>query len=225
MAKKAIVLLSGGLDSSTCLAYAKHNSYDCYALSFDYGQRSIAELNAATTLAKDYNVIEHKVMNLTSLGGFGGSAITDHNMPLETNKHIDNIPTSYVPARNTVFIAIALSFAEAVGAEKIFIGVNKDDHNNYPDCRPEFIEKFQQLANIANRTGVEGSPIEIATPLLQLDKVAIISLGISLGIDYANTVTCYQASPSGAACGKCLSCVTRRNSFRKANIPDPTRYV
>ena len=224
MQKKAIVLLSGGLDSATCLAIAKQQGFDIYALSFNYGQRSQVELNAAARIAKISNVKEHKIINLTDLGSFGGSAITDHNIELKTKDHDDKIPTSYVPARNTVFLSIALSWAEALDAGSIYIGVHDDDRACYPDCRPEYIEKFQQMANVANKRGVQGNPIKITAPLLKMQKSQIIAIGTELGIDYSNTITCYQADNDGRACGICLSCSTRKQSFIDANVPDPTKY-
>ena len=224
MNKKTIVLLSGGMDSATCLAIAKSKNYECYILSFDYGQRSISELNAAKRIAKSFEVSEHRIINMRDIGNFGGSAITDHDIPLKIDNHTNEIPSSYVPARNTVFLSIALSWAEAVMADNIFIGIHNDDRSCYPDCRPEYIKKYQEMANIANRRGVEGNPIVICTPLLNLTKSEIIITGSKLGVNYADTVTCYQADENGFACGNCLSCYTRKEGFRLARIPDPTRY-
>lgn len=225
MKDRAVVLLSGGLDSTTCLAIAKDKNLECYCLSFDYGQRSIAELNAAAKIAITYKSPDHRIINLTDVGKFGGSALTDHSINLKTDNHDNKIPSSYVPARNTIFLATAMGWAEALGAKYIYIGVNKDDYDNYPDCRKEFIDKFQELANIASKQGLEQTPVTIEAPLLNLTKEDIIAEGTALGIDYSQTVTCYQATDEGLACGKCLSCTIRKNSFRKAQVADPTRYV
>ncbi|MEE3002949.1 MAG: 7-cyano-7-deazaguanine synthase QueC [Pseudomonadota bacterium] len=222
--KKAIVLLSGGLDSATCLALATNKNLSCYALSFDYGQRSKVELNSATKIANNHNVVVHKIVNLQDLGSFGGSTITDHSLSMQISDHKPQIASSYVPARNTVFLAIALSWAEAIDADYIYIGVHNDDRSCYPDCRPEYIEKFQYMANVANKKGVEGKPIKIEAPLLNKSKAEIITLGTKLGLDYSKTVTCYQADEEGRACGKCLSCCTRKSGFAMAGIPDPTIY-
>ena len=192
MSRKAVILLSGGIDSSTCLALAKQAGFACYALSFDYGQRSIVELHAAKKIAQHMGIESHRVIDMRDIGRFGGSAITDHDTPLKEDQHGDDIPSSYVPARNTMFLSIALSWAEAIEAESIFIGVHKDDHTNYPDCRPIFIETYQALANVANRMGVEGNPIQIAAPLLHRSKAAIIQQGSALNVPYELTVTCYQ---------------------------------
>ena len=225
MKDKAVVLLSGGLDSTTCLAMAKEKNLDCYCLSFDYGQRSIAELNAAAKVAIAYNSQDHRIINLTDVGKFGGSALTDHSMQLKTDNHGNNIPSSYVPARNTIFLSIAMGWAEAIDAKYIYIGVNKDDYDNYPDCRQEFIDKFQDLARVASKQGLEHNPVTIVAPLLKLTKEGIIAAGTALDVDYSQTVTCYQATDEGLACGKCLSCTIRKASFRKAQVADPTRYV
>lgn len=225
MKQKAIVLLSGGLDSTTCLAMAKDKNLDCYCLSFNYGQRSRAELNAATKIASNYNASEHRTVNLTDIGKFGGSALTDHSIELQTSNHDSSVPSSYVPARNTIFLSIAMSWAEAIGAEYIYIGVNKDDYDNYPDCRQEFIDKFQDLADIATKQGLEQKPITVVAPLLKLTKEDIITAGTKLNVDYSKTVTCYDANAEGLACGVCLSCTIRKASFNKAGVTDPTRYV
>lgn len=222
--KKAIILLSGGIDSTTCLAIAKHEGYTPYALSFDYGQRSQIELTAAKKIAVALGAMEHRVVNLTDLGKFGGSAITDHSQTLKTTGHDHHIPTSYVPGRNTVFLSIALSWAEALDADAIFIGVHADDTMCYPDCRPAYIDRYQHMANIANKRGVEGHPIQIKTPILHMKKSAIITWGTQLGVDYRDTITCYQADSEGRACGQCLSCSTRRDSFMDAGVTDPTSY-
>lgn len=224
MMKKAVILLSGGIDSTTCLALAKKDKFQCYALSFNYGQKSQAEIFAAKKIAKNNQVIKHKIVNLQDLGSFGGSAITDNNIELKTSNHSDDIPSSYVPGRNTVFLSIALSWAEAISAEAIYIGAHKDDYDNYPDCRAEFIESFQNMANLSNRKAIEGKPITIMSPLINLKKSAIISMGTKLGVDYTDTVTCYQITEDNVACGKCLSCTTRKESFANAGIIDPANY-
>lgn len=218
---RAVVLLSGGLDSATCLAIAQQ-TYDCYALSFAYGQRHNSELAAASRLAIALNAKEHRIINI-DLGGIGGSALTDASIavPEEASQ---GIPVTYVPARNTVFLAFALGFAEVVGADAIVIGVNAVDYSGYPDCRPEYIAAFQQLANLATKAGVEGHPLNIETPLLHLSKAAIIQQGTQLGVDYALTVSCYQADLDGKACGKCDSCRLRKEGFLAAGLADPTRY-
>lgn len=222
--KKAVILLSGGLDSTTCLAIAKSQGFDCYALSFDYGQRHSAELNAAKLIALAWGV-EHKIFRL-DMGQFGGSALTDTkiNVP-DYNQKKSDIPVTYVPARNTIFLSIALAWAEVLGAKAIFIGVSAIDYSNYPDCRPEYIHAFQNLANFATKLGVEEAGISIQTPLIQLSKAETIQLGASLGVDYAMTVSCYKLSDAGQACGQCDSCGLRIKGFKDANIDDPTRYL
>lgn len=220
--KKAVVLLSGGLDSATALAMASADGYDCYALSFDYGQRHKFELQAAKKVASQFNVFEHKIIHL-SLDDIGGSALTDKSIDVPQSP-TQGIPVTYVPARNTVFLSLALGWAEVLGAEAIYIGVNAVDYSGYPDCRPEYIEAFQNMAALATRAGVEGKPVKIKTPLINLSKAEIIQAGSKLGVDYALTVSCYAADDSGAACGKCDSCRLRKAGFEAANIPDPTRY-
>ncbi len=220
--KKAIVLLSGGLDSSTVLAIAKGQGYDCYALSFDYGQRSLAELNAATAVARQMAVREHKIIRL-SLEDIGGSALTDHSIEVPESLEA-GIPVTYVPARNTVFLALALGWAEVVNAQAIFIGVNAVDYSGYPDCRPAFIAAFQALANVATKVGVSGGSITIETPLMALTKSEIINQGVAHGVDYALTVSCYQADDEGRACGVCDSCRLRAQGFADAGVEDVTRY-
>ena len=220
--KKAVILVSGGLDSATVLAYAKEQGYECYALSFDYGQRHNSELTAASQLAKEYDVIEHKIMPL-GMGELGGSALTDSNIDVPTEES-EGIPITYVPARNTVFLSIALGWAEVIGALDIFIGVNAVDYSGYPDCRPEFIEAFEKLANLATKVGVEEGGIKIHTPLINITKAEIIELGSSLGVDYSKTVSCYQADSNGKACGVCESCSLRKQGFKEASIKDPTHY-
>ncbi len=222
MSKKAVVLVSGGLDSATVLAIAKEQGYECYALSFDYGQRHNSELEAASQLAKILNVSEHKTIKL-GMGEFGGSALTDENISVPTEKAA-GIPVTYVPARNTVFLSIALGWAEVLDAWDIFIGVNAVDYSGYPDCRPEFINAFEKLANLATKAGVEEGRFKIHTPLINLSKAQIIIKGEALKLDYSATVSCYQANAKGEACGECESCRLRKQGFEKAKIPDSTRY-
>jgi len=221
MDKKAVVLLSGGLDSTTTLALAQTQGYDCYCLSFDYGQRHRAELQAADTIARAFQV-PHKVIHL-GLGDIGGSALTDTSIAVPDHSS-DGIPVTYVPARNTVFLALALGWAEVLGAMDIFIGVNAVDYSGYPDCRPAFIHAFTQLANVATKRGVEGQTFSIQTPLIDWSKSEIIKTGLRLGIDYGLTVSCYAADASGRACGRCESCRFRRQGFLDAGIDDPTHY-
>jgi 7-cyano-7-deazaguanine synthase len=223
-AKKAIVLVSGGLDSATVLAAARRRGFACYAISFDYGQRHRAELVAADRVAEALGAEEHRVVPI-DLSAFGGSALTDDTIAVpESGVVPDEIPVTYVPARNTVFLSLALAWAEVLGATDLFIGVNAVDYSGYPDCRPEFIDAFQRLANLATKAGVEGESFSVHTPLIDLTKADIIRLGVELGVDYSLTVSCYQADPSGAACGKCDSCRLRRQGFENAGVPDPTRY-
>ncbi len=219
---KAVVLVSGGLDSTTVLAMARQQGYDCYTLSFDYGQRHRAELYAAERTARQLGAIEHKVVKL-DLRSIGGSALTDDAIAVP-EEETGGIPVTYVPARNTVFLSIALGWAEVLGAHDIFIGVNAVDYSGYPDCRPAFIEAFEVLANLATKVGVEGQKLRIRTPLIDLSKGDIIKLGGDLEVDYGLTVSCYQADDDGRACGKCDSCRLRRQGFVAAGIPDPTRY-
>ncbi|MEM7284663.1 MAG: 7-cyano-7-deazaguanine synthase QueC [Pseudomonadota bacterium] len=220
--KKAIVLLSGGLDSATVLAMAKAQGFACYALSFDYGQRHTAELNAARVVAKKLEAVEHRAMGI-DFAGIGGSALTDMDLEVP-EEETEGIPITYVPARNTVFLSLALGWAEVIGAQHLFIGVNAVDYSGYPDCRPEFIKSFEATANLATKLGVEGTPFSIDTPLIHLTKAEIIQAGVALGVDYGLTVSCYQASDSGEACGRCDSCRLRAKGFADAGIPDPTRY-
>ncbi len=222
MNKKAVVLVSGGLDSATCLAMAKAEGFECYALSFDYGQRHSAELQAAQIVSENFGSVEHKVVNL-DLRNIGGSALTDDSIDVPTSPSA-GIPVTYVPARNTVFLSIALGWAEVVGAYDIFIGVNAVDYSGYPDCRPEFIEAFEKTANLATKAGVEGSKFKIRTPLIDLSKAQIIQLGMANGVDYHLTVSCYEADGEGRACGQCDSCRLRAEGFRNAGISDPTKY-
>ena len=222
--RKAIVLVSGGLDSATVLAAARRQGFSCYAISFDYGQRHRAELEAAARVSRSLGALEHRVVPI-DLSAFGGSALTDESIAVpESGVVPDEIPVTYVPARNTVFLSLALAWAEVLGASDLFIGVNAVDYSGYPDCRPEFIEAFQQLANLATKAGVEGEAFTVHTPLIDLSKADIIRMGVELGVDYGQTVSCYQAAAGGAACGKCDSCRLRQEGFEAAGVPDPTRY-
>lgn len=222
MTKKAIILLSGGLDSITALALARSRGYLCYALSFDYGQKHNAELNAAKRIVEEYSVEEHKILSL-GLNFIGGSALTDENISVPETPQ-EGIPVTYVPARNTIFLAFALGWAEVLESHDIFIGVNAVDYSGYPDCRPEFINAFQKMANLATKEGVEGQEITIHAPLIDLSKAQIIQKGIELGVDYSQTVSCYSADREGRACGKCEACRLRSEGFAEAGISDPTYY-
>ncbi len=221
-APKAVVLLSGGLDSATVLALARAAGRNCYALSFDYGQRHRAELDAAARVAAELGAVEHRVVSI-GLGGFGGSALTDATIPVPESG-TTGIPVTYVPARNTVFLALALGWAEVLGAREIHIGVNAIDYSGYPDCRPEFIEAFEHVANLATKAGVEGERFRIVAPLIELSKAGIIQAGLAHGVDFSWTVSCYQADADGRACGVCDSCRLRREGFTQAGVLDPTRY-
>lgn len=223
--KIAIILLSGGLDSTTCLAYAKAQGFTCHTLSFNYGQRHAAELEAAKKIAKHYDA-PHHIFDLP-IAQFGGSALTDTTLDVphyDEHQH-DEIPITYVPARNTIFLSIALALAETLNANDIFIGVSAIDYSNYPDCRPEYIQAFQAMANLATKAGVENATLTIHTPLIHLSKAETIQLGHELGVDYAMTVSCYQLDSEGQACGKCDSCTLRKNGFVKAAVKDPTHYT
>ena len=222
MSQKAIILVSGGLDSSTVLAIALEQGFECYTLSFDYGQRHRSELEAAKRISQTMEVAEHKIVQL-DLGSIGGSALTDIDIDIPETQ-TSGIPVTYVPARNTVFLSIALGWAEVLGANKIFLGVNAVDYSGYPDCRPEFISSFELMANLATKAGVEGHKISIEAPLIDMSKSDIIETGMSLGVDYSQTVSCYQATLEGLACGKCDSCRLRAEGFKYAEISDPTRY-
>lgn len=220
--KKAVVLLSGGLDSTTALAMAKANGMDCYAISFNYGQRCGAELKAAESVAKSMGVIEHQVVNI-DMGQIGGSALTDDSIAVPEDE-LEGIPITYVPARNTVFLSFALGWAEVLGAQEIYIGVSAVDYSGYPDCRPEFIDAFERMANLATKSAAEGAPIKIQTPLMHLSKAETVQAGVKLGVDYRLTVSCYQADDEGKACGKCDSCRLRIKGFEDAGLVDPTLY-
>ncbi len=220
--KKAVILLSGGLDSVTALAMAREQGFSCYALSLDYGQRHDAELDAARRLAGRMAVVEHKVVRI-SLDVIGGSALTDDSIAVP-DAPVDGIPVTYVPARNTVFLSLALGWAEVLGAWDIFIGVNAVDYSGYPDCRPEYIEAFERLAQLATRGGVEGGRFSVHAPLIHMSKAEIIREGTRLGVPYADTVSCYSADGEGRACGRCDACRLRAAGFREAGIDDPTRY-
>ncbi|HEX7116713.1 MAG TPA: 7-cyano-7-deazaguanine synthase QueC [Steroidobacter sp.] len=220
---RAVVLLSGGLDSATTLAIARAQGFDCYALSVDYGQRHHAELQAATRVAASLGVVEHRTVRV-DLGGIGGSALTDPSIAVPESPQI-GIPVTYVPARNTIMLAVALGWAEVLQAPHIYIGVNAVDYSGYPDCRPAFVSAFERVANLATKAAVEGVlSFSIATPLIDLTKAQIIRRGIELGVDYSLTVSCYQADEEGRACGRCDSCRLRRAGFEAAGVPDPTRY-
>lgn len=220
--KKAVVLVSGGLDSTTVLAIARSQGYACYTISFDYGQRHRSELLAAERTASSLGSVEHKVIKL-DLRSIGGSALTDDAISVP-EEETTGIPVTYVPARNTVFLSIALGWAEVLGADDIFIGVNAVDFSGYPDCRPDYIAAYEVMANLATRAGAEGNRLKIRTPLIDLSKADIIKQGIALGVDYSLTVSCYQASDQGEACGKCDSCRLRSAGFAQAGVADPTLY-
>jgi 7-cyano-7-deazaguanine synthase len=222
---KAVVLLSGGLDSATVLAIARRDGFTPHTISFDYGQRHRVELSAAKKLAAAFGA-EHSMMSF-DLRQFGGSALTGNiDVPKDRpeSQMSNGIPVTYVPARNTIFLSFALGLAEVIGSTDIFVGVNALDYSGYPDCRPEFIDSFQQLANIATKAGVEGRRVRIHAPLIQMTKAQIIAAGSALGVDYSLTSSCYDPSPDGSACGRCDSCQLRRKGFAEAGIPDPTRY-
>ena len=226
--KKAVVLLSGGLDSTTALAMAKDQGFDCYAVSFDYGQRHYSELAAAKRVAAAMGVVEHKVLTV-GLGDIGGSALTDDEITVPDYEAAEIegselIPQTYVPGRNTIFLSLAMAWAETLGAHDLFIGANVVDYSNYPDCRPEYLQAFETMANLATRSGVEGKSLRIHAPLLYLTKAEIIAEGVRLGVDYGITVSCYQADEKGVACGTCDSCTFRHKGFVEAGMADPTPY-
>lgn len=220
---RAVVLLSGGLDSATCLAIARDMGLETYALSVAYGQRHAAELAASRRVAHALGACEHRVASV-SLGEFGGSALTDPAIAVPEDAAPGGIPVTYVPARNTVMLSMALAWAEVLGARHIFVGVNAVDYSGYPDCRPAFIQAFETMANLATKAGVEGHPTTIHAPLIDLSKADIIRRGVALGVDYGLTVSCYQADDDGRACGRCDACRLRREGFAAAGIADPTRY-
>jgi len=220
--KRAVVLVSGGLDSATTLAMARAEGLACYALSFDYGQRHRSELQAAANVARSLGAVEHKVLTL-DLRAIGGSALTDDSIDVPETME-EGIPVTYVPARNTVFLSLALGWAEVLEARDIFIGANAVDYSGYPDCRPEFIQAFENLANLATKAGVEGDHFRIRAPLVQMSKAEIIQAGSRLGVDFALTLSCYQADAQGRACGVCDSCRLRAAGFAAAGVPDPTPY-
>ena len=222
MASKAVVLLSGGLDSATVLAIARHEGYETYALSVSYGQRHVAELNAAVRVAARLGAKAHQQMQV-NLDAVGGSALTDRSIAVPEAPS-SGIPITYVPARNTLFLSLALGWAEVLGAQDLFIGVNAVDYSGYPDCRPEFVRAFEALANLATKAGVEGTRFRVHTPLIDLSKADIVRRGLALGVDFAETVSCYQADAEGRACGRCDSCRLRRDGFAAAGVADPTRY-
>jgi 7-cyano-7-deazaguanine synthase len=220
-----VILLSGGLDSATCLAIAKSQGFAPYCLSFDYGQRHNAELKAAARVAKSLGAVEHRIIKI-DLAVFGGSALTDASIEVPTDGQTgeNEIPVTYVPARNTILLSYALAWAEVLKGDDIFIGVNAVDYSGYPDCRPDYIAAYQEMARLATRTGVEGSPLTIHTPLISLSKAQIVETGLKLGVDYSQTVTCYKADDDGRACGVCDACRLRAAGFADAGVADPTRY-
>jgi 7-cyano-7-deazaguanine synthase len=223
---KAVCLLSGGLDSSTCLGVARRDGFECYALSFDYGQRHKIELQAAASVAWHFGVREHKIVQI-DLRAFGGSALTaDIAVPKDSlEQGTQGIPITYVPARNTIFLSYAMAWAEVLECSDVFIGVNAIDYSGYPDCRPEFIAAFEKMANLATKAGVEGrTRLQIHTPLKQLDKAGIVTLGAAVGVDFALTHSCYDPDPSGRSCGHCDSCLLRQKGFREAGLVDPLEY-
>lgn len=221
---RAVVLLSGGLDSATTLAMARKEGFDCYTMAVHYGQKHRVELDASRSLSSAMGAHEHREIDVSAIGAFGGSALTDSGMAVPETRS-EGIPATYVPARNTLFLSIALGWAEVLDARAIFIGVNAVDYSGYPDCRPAFIEAFRALAKLATKAGVEGHPTDVRAPLIDMSKADIIRAGIALGVDYARTVSCYQPDSDGRACGRCDACYLRRQGFEEAGIPDPTRYI
>lgn len=224
--KKAVILLSGGLDSATVLAMAKNQGFDCYAISFDYSQKHIAELKAAKKIANYFNVVEHKIFTI-DLSQFGGSALTDNNLevPISGITIINEIPITYVPARNTIMLSIALGWAEVLGCNDIFYGANSVDYSGYPDCRPKYVKSFETMANLATKSGIEGNKIIIHTPIIDLTKAQIIAKGLELDVDYSLTTSCYKADEFGRACGVCDSCRIRKQGFIDAKVLDVTEYI
>ena len=221
--KKAVVLFSGGLDSTTCLAIANEAGFQCHALNFAYGQCHSSEIQAAKEIAKAMSSTYQEFP--LAMGILGGSALTDTSIPVPDYQGTSDIPVTYVPARNTIFLSIALGVAEVIGAQDIFIGANAVDYSHYPDCRPAYVDAFQTMANLATKAGVDGGQVRIQAPLMYLSKAEIIKKGQKLGVDYAKTVSCYRLSDHGAACGQCDSCVLRKRGFSEAGIDDPTRYI
>lgn len=221
---KAIILVSGGLDSATCLAITHAAGHDCYALSFDYGQKHNAELQAAQRLAKRY-ALAHNIIDIPAIGRLGGSALTDDQYQVPDHQDTQDIPVTYVPARNTIMLSLALGWAEVLAADRIVIGVSAIDYSHYPDCRPEFINAFQQLVTLATKRGVEGHALIIEAPLIHKSKAQTIQMGVAVGLNYAETVSCYRATSAGLACGACSSCYLRKKGFQEAGIVDPTRYL
>ena len=222
---KAVVLVSGGLDSATLLALAREQGFACHAMSFAYGQRHGAELEAAARVCRALGAVEHRLIPLEGLGALGGSALTDERIAVPRGGGEAGIPVTYVPARNTLFLSFALAWAEVLGARDIFIGVNAVDYSGYPDCRPEFIAAFERMANLATKAAVEGDRVRVRAPLIDLGKDGIIREGLRLGVDYAQTVSCYAADAAGRACGVCDSCRLRREGFARLGVEDPTRYI
>ncbi len=224
MQKKAIILFSGGLDSTTCLAIAKNQGFLLYALSFDYGQKHKAELIAAERIATMMGVQAHKFISLTALGELGASALTDDRIPVHDYPNNDTVPNTYVPARNTIFLSMAMAWAEIINASDIFIGANSLDYSGYPDCRPDYLRSFEEMANLATKAGIEGRRLTIHAPLLLLSKCEIIQTGLALGVDYRLTVSCYRLDEHGRSCGSCDSCIYRKKGFSEAGALDPTQY-
>lgn len=224
MTDRAVVLLSGGIDSTTCLAIAKQQAYDCYAISFDYGQKNVAELIAAKNIARHFSVKVHRTVELSFLQQLGHSALTAQDREVPVYQGDTGILPTYVPARNTIFLSVALAWAEVTEAKHIFIGVSQVDYCGYPDCRPQYIEAYQQLVNLATKLTVEGESIKIHAPIINWSKAETIKAGVELGVDHSMTVSCYQAHDNGSACGVCDSCMLRKNGFADANIVDNTRY-
>lgn len=226
--KKAVILVSGGLDSSTVLAMVEKQGYEIYALSFNYSQNHVVEVKKIQKFIKDYNVKAHNIINI-DLSSFDISAIVNKNLEVPKYDNVENIgkkiPVTYVPARNTIFLSYALGFAEVVGAHDIFMGAHKDDADNYPDCRKAYLESYENMANLATKLGVEGSKISIHAPLIDMTKADIVKAGLKLGVDYSNTISCYDPTEDGKSCGKCLACLVRLNAFEKNNITDPIDYV